>query len=313
MSGIGVVVNPHAGGNRRRASERVAHLQSVIGREGSVQAPPTEADLLATLRRFRDGGIDVLAICGGDGSVSYVLTRALQVWSRNELPPCLLLRGGTINNLARSLHTHGRRAGAALAALLRARRDGSALDSVPLDLICVNGREYGYTVGAGMIVRFLDRYYQARRPGPLPAAMLLARMGMSYVLNTDTIASVASPVEAEVTCDGRRLGFSAFTLLVASSLDHIGLRVAPFYRVRAANGSMHVLAGSATPGELLRKLPRFFLGRAAELDSLHDCAATRVRVEFAEPQIITINGDLTESATKVLDLEVGPRVTMIRC
>jgi diacylglycerol kinase family enzyme len=312
MPGVGVILNPHARGNRR-AGERVAHFQSILGRAGDVQAPATEAELIATLRRFREEGIDVLAICGGDGSVSYVLTRALRVWQSDELPRSLLLRGGTINNLARSLHTRGRRADAALSALLRARRDGIELDTVPLDLIRVNGCEYGYTVGAGMIVRFLERYYESQRPGPARAMMLLARLGASYVLNTAAIAAVARPVEAEVSCDGTRLAFSAYTLLVASTIAHIGLGVKPFHHVCRANGRMHVLAGPATPGELLRKLPSFFVGRPSELGSLHDCAASRVRVEFAQPQIVMINGDFAENATKVLEMEVGPRVRLIRC
>ena len=153
-----------------------------------------------------------------------------------------------MNNLARSLGKHRRSPEAVLAAVVEARKAGETLDTVELDLMRVNGREYGYTVGAGMIVRFLTLYYEARRPGPAVALWLLARLGLSYFLHTSMIARVAQPIAAEVMCDAEKLPFSAYTLLLASTIPHLGLGARPFYRAGSA-GRFHLLAGESDPGD----------------------------------------------------------------
>ena len=58
---------------------------------------------------------------------------------------------------------------------------------------------------------------------------------------------------------------------------------------------------------MLRKLWRFALDWPSGLDNLFDGAPERVTVEFDEPQIFTINGELMDATTR-LELERGPTV-----
>ena len=108
MAGIGVVVNPYARGNKRKPN-RAGRLQTLLGEDGLVVATRNFDELDATLRRFREIGIDILAVCGGDGSFYHVVTRALTIWGDDKLPLLLPLRGGTINNLARTIGSRRRR------------------------------------------------------------------------------------------------------------------------------------------------------------------------------------------------------------
>jgi diacylglycerol kinase family enzyme len=234
------------------------------------------------------------------------------VWNDGYFPLLLPLRGGTINNLSHSLG--GRRCSAErlLTQVVERVRRGHTHDVTECDLMLVNGRYYGYIVGAAMIVNFLRLYYAGARPGPVRALWLLARLGVSYLLGTSTIEQVAAPIEAEVTCDGARLPFTNYRLLLASSVASIGLGVKPFYLSGRESGRFHVLAGPSTPGELLVRLPRFYRGAPAELATLFDSAASVVRIEFAEPQAFTINGDIPAEQVKVLELRPGPRVRLIR-
>jgi diacylglycerol kinase family enzyme len=311
MPGIGVIVNPHARGNRR-APRRLDRFRRIVGRDGEVVETDTEEALATALYRFREREVDVLAVCGGDGSFHTVVSHATQVWRDEPLPLLLPLRGGTMNNLLRSLHARRRGAAAMLAHVVKDYRHGRVHDTADADLIVVNGRRFGFIVGAGMFVRFLRLYYAGKRPGPLLAAMLLARLGLSYFLGTSSIQGVARPIEADVTCDGERLPFRQYTLLLASTMPHIGLGLRPFYLSGRKRGHFHVLAGPATPGELLARLWRFYRGFPAELPSLHDNLVSHMRVEFAEPQCFAINGDVFEEPVSVLDVSAGPRVRLIR-
>jgi diacylglycerol kinase family enzyme len=311
VPGIGVIVNPHARGNRR-APRRLDRFRRIVGDDGEVVETDTEDALAAALLRFRERSIDVLAVCGGDGSFHTVVSHAVQVWADETLPLLLPLRGGTMNNLLRSLHARRRHAGAMLAHVVKDYRHGRLHDTTEGDLIVVNGRWFGFIAGAGMFVAFLRLYYAGRRPGPLFAAFLLAKLGLSYFLGTSSIRGVAKPVEADVTCDGQRLPFRRYTLLLASTMPHIGLGLRPFYLGGRKRGHFHVLAGPATPGELLARLWRFYRGFPAELPSLYDNLVRHMRVEFAEPQCFTLNGDVFAEPVSVLDITAGPRVRLIR-
>ena len=311
MAGIGVIVNPHARGNRRRP-HRVARFETIVGDDGRVVATADLDAMERTLREFRAAGIDILAVCGGDGSMYHVVSCALEVWEDQSLPLLLPLRGGTINNLSRSLGARRRRAESMLAHVVKDYRRGRTHDTVDGDLIRVNGGKYGHIVGTGMIVHFLRLYYSGRRPGPVSAMWLLVRLGLSYFLGTSLIGGVVRPFEADVTCDGERLPHRSFTLLIASTVAHIGLGVRPFYLTTRKRGHFHLLAGSSTPGQLLSRLPRFARGVPANLETLYDNLGAHVRIEFAEPQPFTINGEVLAEPADVLELGPGPRVSYVR-
>jgi diacylglycerol kinase family enzyme len=311
LGGIGVILNPRARGNRR-APRRLARFQAILGDNGEAVLTEDLASLDAALARFHSRNIDVLAVCGGDGSFHTVVARALEVWNGGQFPLFLPLRGGTINNLSHSLRARRRRAERMLAHVVKDYCRGHAHDTAYADLMLINGRYLGYTVGAGMMVSFLRLYYAGRHPSPPRAWWLLARLGVSYFLGTSLIRSVARPIEADITCDGERLPFRQYTMLLVSSITRIGLGIRPFYLSGRKRGFYHVLAGPSSPGELLQRLWHFYRGFPANLPNLYDNMASKIRIEFAEPQAFTVNGDIPEEPVRVLEIEPGPRVKLIR-
>jgi len=310
MGGIGVIVNPHARGNTRRP-RRVARFKSIVGADGEVVATSDLAELDIVLARFRDDGVEIVAVCGGDGSFFHVVSRMVRLWGERPLPLLLPLRAGTINNLARTIGARRRRAESMLAHVLKDYRQGRTHEVTQRDLIRVNGEHYGYIVGAGLITNFLRLYYSGRKPGPVRAFGLLVVCGFSWIFGTSLIGGVVNTIEADVDCDGERVPHRGYTMILASSVAHIGLGVKPFYLSARKRGYYHLLAGSCTAGQLLGKLPRFFRGFPAGLDNLYDNLAARVVIEFAEPQAFTINGDILDPV-RVLTLEAGPRVSFVR-
>jgi diacylglycerol kinase family enzyme len=309
MPGIGVVLNPHASGNRRRPG-RVERFRSIVGDDGEVVATSDLADVDRTLARFRERDVDIIAVCGGDGSFYHVVSRVVKIWGLTAIPLLLPLRGGTINNLSRTIRARRRRPESMLSHVVKDYRQGRTHEVTQRDLIAINGSDFGYIVGAGLIVNFLRLYYSGRKPGPVRAFFLLAMLGLSNIFGTSLITGVVKPFEADVECDGERVPFRAFTMILASSVAHIGLGVKPFYLSARKRGYMHVLAGPPTPTELLGKLWRFFRGFPANLPTLHDTMARTVRIEFAEPTAYTINGELL-APVRTLELSPGPRVSFI--
>ena len=108
MSGIGVVLNPKSRQNRRDPGAAL-RLARQLGPIGVVR----EADSIDALYRiaedFRRDAVDVLAISGGDGTNTVTLTGFMDVYGSNPLPQVALLRGGTMNTVARSNRDPSRR------------------------------------------------------------------------------------------------------------------------------------------------------------------------------------------------------------
>jgi diacylglycerol kinase family enzyme len=309
MAGIGVILNPHASGNRRRP-HRIERFRAIVGEDGEVVATRDLADLERTLERFHDRAFEIVAVCGGDGSFYHAVSCMVRIWGDASMPLLLPLRGGTINNLARTIRSRRRRAESMLAHVVKDYRQGRTHEVTYRDLIRVNESDYGYIVGCGLIVNFLRLYYSGKTPGPIRAFGLLALLGLSNVFKTSLIAGVVKPFEADVSCDGERVPFRSFTMLLASTVAHIGLGVKPFYLSDRKRGHFHLLAGPASAAQLLRRLWRFFRGFPAALDTLHDTMARHVIVEFAAPTSYTINGELL-APVSVLHLRAGPRVSFI--
>jgi diacylglycerol kinase family enzyme len=309
MSGIGVIVNPRASGNRGRPAT-ADHLVAVVGGDGEVVQTENLEALDGTLHRFHERGYEVLAVSGGDGSLCHAISRAVGVWGENDLPLFVALRGGTINNVSRTIGGPTRPE-AFLGKVMSAYRARRPFVTMDRPLLRVNGEIYGSIVGAGLITHFLEEYYEGSNPRPASAAGLLVRCGISWLAGGEFIRRIVPTLKARAECDSEALPYDAYTLVIASSVRHIGLGVQPFYLSGRKTGYFHVLAGPASPGQLLRKLPRFRRGFPAGLDTLYDNIARRFRIEFAEPQSFTVDGELFP-AVRVLTIEAGPAVRFIR-
>ena len=78
-------------------------MESVLGDDGVVHACDDPESLRQALITLRDMSVDVLVICGGDGTYSYVLGHAEDVFGADAIPPVAILRGGTMNTTANAL------------------------------------------------------------------------------------------------------------------------------------------------------------------------------------------------------------------
>ena len=84
MPGIGVIINPNASGNRNGAGARERRMADVVGAFGWVRVTPTIDAIDDVAREFHDRGIDILAICGGDGSDHCTLTAFHRIWASRQ-------------------------------------------------------------------------------------------------------------------------------------------------------------------------------------------------------------------------------------
>ena len=111
-----------------------------------------EAELAAAARELAAARPRVLAIAGGDGTVTHTVT-ALAKEMNSQLPPLALLGGGAYDSLA-PLGGSGD-AEDRLRRLHDAIASGSDLELIERDTLRVEGR-CGFRFGVGLPVRFIE-------------------------------------------------------------------------------------------------------------------------------------------------------------
>ncbi len=310
MSGIGVVVNPSAGRNRR-AADRADRLGDVVGAHGWVRETRSLEHLADVAAECRAHAVDVLGVCGGDGTLARTLWALVRVYGAAALPDIVPLRAGTMNTVARAMGCPAWQPERMLAEIVATYRSGRALEATEHQLVMVNQRDYGFMVGTGAPVEFLRLYYARPRQGAAAAVRVLLALSASVLTRGPLARRLFAPAAAELRCDGARVPFDAYTVIYASTIEDIGLGFRPTYRARERPGHFHVFAGPVGAREFLRCLPRIRRGRPTRSPQVHDGLARAARVEFRQPTFYMVDGDIMD-ATVRLTVEPGPVVRVIR-
>lgn len=310
MAGIGVVVNPHARWNRGRTG-RVEELRRIVGDDGEVVETFEIGELDEVARRFREAGVDLVAVCGGDGTLSRVLTATRRALPDGPLPAWMPLRAGTINVVADSVRCRRGSPESVLATVVAKRRVGEPLVTTERGTIAVDDDVLGFLFGLGLVVDFLRLYYDDRDPGPRSAAVLLARLAASAVLGTSLARDALPRLRATVDCDGERLPFAEYSVVLGMAIEHLPLGFRPGYLADRTPGRFHVLAGPVSPARIAWALPRLRLGLPLRDAGLHDAAARELRIEFGRPTHYMVDAEILGPVER-MRVAAGPRVRFVR-
>ncbi|HPQ80355.1 MAG TPA: diacylglycerol kinase family protein [bacterium] len=309
MSGIGIILNPHSRSNRKNP-ERVKQLGFIVGDKGSCHATETLDQVRRVAYEFKDRGIEILGISGGDGTNHKTLTAFLDVYGDAPLPKIALLRGGTMNNMANQLGIRGTPE-KVLSNLIFKYHENEPFAETRINMIRVNGM-YGFLFGMGLISRFIEKYQDVEGgPSPARGAWMLARAMFSSLFNGRMVQHLAERFDATITVDGRRMPFKNYMMIFAGTMRTLGFNFRPLYRATSAEGQFQTVAISATGRQVLCTFPAAFLARPSKSEHYADEMGSRVVIELEKPMSYTIDGDFPESPSDRIEISTGPLLTCI--
>ncbi len=310
MPGIGVIINPHAKANKKLAGVRDKRMSEILGPFGWVRTTASLEAIEEVAHEFHERDVDILAICGGDGSDHCTLTAFHKVYGDKKLPYLLPLRAGTINYIADA--TGGRRGGpeAVLARVVRDYRRGHTHVTTERDVLRVNGTEVGFLLSFGTAVNYLRAYYALDKQGPWQAARLLGRLMGSAMLGTHISRAVFQAIEADIDCDEEPLPFRLFTFFFASTIEQMALGFQPTYLANRKRGYFHVLGGPIPARRLIRRVARVYRGFPTGEPLLYDSLGKKLTIRFARPTHIMLDGDILEPVERLV-VDVPLRVDLI--
>lgn len=159
-----------------------------------VIATPSLSALPDALRVLLSQGVNVIGICGGDGTLHHTINALLQLQQADPtserapaLPSVLLLPGGTLNMLAQAMHVSGDPV--SLASSFCQRWSGRPLASLskratPLLHMGEGERHrYGWIFGSEITARCLELYEKRFGGGYLGLLRFLRGTTTSFLLN----------------------------------------------------------------------------------------------------------------------------------
>lgn len=308
MSGIGLIINPRAGANRRDPTT-AARLARQLGDRGVVAMPHSLEQLEQVAEDFRRQKIDVLGIAGGDGTNYVTLSRFHEVYGSDPLPTVAFLRGGTMNTVANSLGLPQGRPEGLLDRLVRRYLETPRLSVVEQRTMNIEGK-LGFLWGLGVIPAYLQEYYATGDPSPWTAAKTLGRGIVSAAFRGAMIRRMTTPVEVEVELqDGECWPMRKYLCVGAGTIPDIGLGFKPYYLAGRRVGTFHIQGLTTSPLGFIADLPR--IHRAApmadgkSIDRLTQHAVIRSKGSTLS---YMIDGDLIEHPSPEMTIRLGPVV-----
>ncbi|RME24797.1 MAG: hypothetical protein D6806_09020 [Deltaproteobacteria bacterium] len=307
MPGLGVVNNPYSRKNRKNPFG-IETLGFIVGTSGESVATQSTDDIDRLLRSFKDQQIEVLAINGGDGSNTLVLSKLVKIYGDQPLPKIALLRGGTMNIAANSCGIRGTPAGIMMN-LTRKIRDGIPFQTTWRDLLCVE-EHYGFIFGCGFVHTFLEEFYGRRKKSPVQAARMVGRLVGSAMIRGPTYKRLTAPVDCSITVDGQKWPHERYYAVAASTVEQIGLGFRAFRLCELKPHAFHMLGLVRPVSSLIPSIPKLYFGRKVAEKKLHEQVGSLAVLEAEKPIAYTIDGEIYTGAER-LEITCGPRVEIV--
>jgi diacylglycerol kinase family enzyme len=307
MKRIGIIINANA--KRFRTGKISAEIFERIGADmADLRVVSSFDELEKSLRYFRKAGYPYICIAGGDGTIHHVLTRMIKIYGEKKLPGIVLLKGGTMDNIARSIKLRGSGADI-LKRLVKTLSQGSEPEIVARDSIKIGGR-FCSLFGIGAVINFLKEAYSGKEKGLWQNLKVVAKTIRQAVWEPET-GSMFKGIEADVTVNGRRIGFGSVTAILAATVKGVGLGFNPLGKALDMPGSFHALIFGINGRQLVSHVLHLKNGWEIKHPLVCDIVARKVMIKSKTKFTYTMDGDLYESNGKLV-LSMGPSIGYVR-
>jgi diacylglycerol kinase (ATP) len=305
MSGIGIITNPHSKLNKRNPG-RAALLGYILGSQGRLEVTNTLEDLGRVAKEFKDRGVEILAINGGDGTISRTLTAFIKEYGPTPLPKISLLRGGTINMLASNLGIVGTPE-QVLYRLVESYAEGAEFASRKIKTIAVEGH-YGFLFGNGVAAAFLKEYYQ-HKSGPLGAFLWSLRVWLSSLFGGPLFSRVMRDLDVTLLADsGPAIRHSTVSVL-SSTVEKMPLGYPLFTHMKNYQQGMEICSFTFNAKDAIWQFPIIMLrNQNKPINGKMSLVCHELTLEADQPFDYTLDGELFVSHGSKLQIKMGPDI-----
>ncbi len=306
MHKMGIISSPLSLQNKKRPTLWL-DLEKLVSNKGTLFVTNTLDELEEALMVFKKCGVSVIAINGGDGTISHVMTKAVKVYGANELPIFVPLRGGNFNILADNLgiKTGPRRT---LRRLLDAFNRTNIPKQEKLRTINVAG-QIGFLYVNGSAFRFLVEFYK-NRGDALDSAVHLAKIALSKYYKPEYYDSVAHDTNAKIWVDDKLVFAHKSAAMFVSTMPKMPWGLNIFPRAQKSGGFECVVYHNP-PRQTVTKGILDTLIRPHGSPYRSTFCGKSIKMELGEEAGYTLDGELFFPGTGEMEITVGPSVSFV--
>jgi diacylglycerol kinase (ATP) len=268
-----LVANPRSGRNRgARAAAEAVGVFTAAGWDVTQRATERPGDAARLAREAAGEGFDIVLACGGDGTLSQVLTGLLDTGV-----PAGIVPAGTGNDFARTLGLSRCPAEAA--------KQVVAGCAAHVDLLEIND-------GALWSVNVIGVGFDAAVSVRINRRTRLTGGALAYLAAVFQELFGYRPIEVRLRVDGERWEGRAMLVAIANAQSYGGgMRIAPAARVD--DGLLDVvLVQHLGRAEFLWSLPRVFHGSHTTHPAVRTWTGREATVETTAPSPVLVDGDV---------------------
>jgi diacylglycerol kinase family enzyme len=272
-----------------------------------IRVTNSVAEIDPVIKDFKKLGIPYVAVCGGDGTHHHVLSRFINIYKKNTLPPILHLRAGTMNTQPRTINLKGK-PGRILKRLIALLKKNGNPKLFIRDTIRV-GDKYCFIFGTGMTANFLAEYYKGEGTGPKKAVKTIAKAIRGVAFGAD-VGSLFDRLDCKVVIDGNLVPHNDFIAVIASTVDDIGIGFKAMHRAYEKDGTFHILSVGCEPSVIVKNLIKIKTGTPVCHPYVFDNIGKKVEITSNKKIFYQMDGDLYETKGKLV-AEIGPPVRLV--
>ena len=310
MAGIGIITNPNSKLNIKKPTRGLL-LGYIVGQFGNLEITNSVDDLGRVAQLFKQQSIEILAINGGDGTISRTLTAFIRAYGAKDLPKVLVLRGGTINMLADNLGIRGTPE-EILVRMLECQSGLRPKEIRSLATLSVGGQA-GFLFGNGLIARYLEEFYR-QKSGPAGAIMLILKIYFKWIFTPAKYRALVREESYRVAFDGQDSPTASKSLaMMISTVEKAPLGFRVFPEASSDLGRFQYFSLEMSPSSLPWRLVFAFLRNRSGrfFGKVSRTASTAVIAAESGRQFYTLDGELFTAPAGRLAVGVGPVVQFV--
>lgn len=230
---IGIVINPNAKRVRKMLKKRKYFWEEFF-EESKVEITPDIPAIPAALERLKAQDIQVLAVYGGDGTLQRTITAAAGVWGAENIPPVLVLKGGTANALVKNMGIRKKARNYLryfYKTLTQEKYHKVEIFEVPMlkvveeDTGIVN---YGFIFANGLVYKSIVQFHEVESPGAWQTFKVGIYPVIAYYLGLKSGKNYFQSPTMTVNIDGKTEFTAPVNVALLSTLKKLILWYAPF-------------------------------------------------------------------------------------
>lgn len=259
---------------------------------------------------FCEKGVEILAINGGDGTISQTISTFLRVYGERPLPMIAILRGGTMNMLADNLAIKGSPE-QLLYQLVESYATG-LYKTAELGTLKI-GDSVGFLFASGSALRFLEAYY-GNKSNKLGAVLLIGKLILGCLTQDPFYFKLMKSEKLILKPDQKESLQLDSSFLFCGSVEKLPLGISFFPKMRNVRDKFQSTAITAEAKKIPLLLFPFLLGTEAMRQRWKRdlfCESLEIEAESSRAMAYTLDGEIYYPKENKIKIEKGPTLRFV--